>query len=75
MSGKRKVRRRDSSLPYRDSKSPAETRVRETSSVSSSFSLDCSVEESADELHEALEMAQTLESKVDLVLTRLEEMD
>ena len=65
----------DSSLPDRDSKSPAEKRVRETSSVSSSSSLDRSVDESAVELYEALEMAQILESKIDLVLTRLAEMD
>ena len=43
--------------------------------MSSRSSLDCSVGESADELYKALEMAQTLESKVDLVLTRLAEMD
>ena len=65
----------DSSLPDRDSKSPAEKRVRETSSVSSISSLDCSVDESAVELYEALEIAQTLESKIDLVFTRLAEMD
>ena len=54
---------------------PPKKRVRETSSVSSNSSLDCSVHKSAVELYEALEMAQTLESKEDLVLTRLVEMD
>ena len=54
MSGKIKVRRSDSSLPDRDSKSHAEKRVRETSSVSSNSSLDCSVDEFAVELYEAL---------------------
>ena len=75
MSGKRKVRGSDSSLPDRDSISPAKKRVRETSSVSSNSSRDCSVDESVVELYEALEMAQTLESKLDLVLIRLAEMD
>ena len=37
--------------------------------------IDCSSGESADEFYEALEMAQTLESKVDLILTRLAGMD
>ena len=75
MSGKRKVRRSNSSLPDKDSKSSDEKRVRETSSVSSGSSLDCSAGESADEFYEALEMVQTLESKVDPILTRLAVMD
>ena len=43
--------------------------------MSSNSLVACSVDECAVELYEALEMAQTLESKVDLVLTKLAEMD
>ena len=59
-------------MPNKDSN---EIQVRETSLVNSSSSLDCSAGETADELYEDSEMAQSLESKVDLILTRLAEMD
>ena len=75
MSGKRKERKSNSSsssVSDHEFRSPDRKKVRETlSSVSSSSSLD----HSSDEILDALEMAQDLGSKVDLILARLLDID
>ena len=75
MSGKRKERKSNSSsssVSDNEFRSPDGKKVRQTlSSVSSSSSLD----HSSDEILDALEMAQDLGSKVDLILARLLPID
>ena len=75
MSGKRKVRGRNSSpcsISEHEIRSPDEKKARDTlSSVSSSSSLGCS----SDEVANVPGMAQDLGPKVDLILTRLSNID
>ena len=75
MSGKRKVRGRNSSsssISEHEIRSPDEKKARDTvSSVSSSSSLGCS----SDEVVNVPGMAQDLGPKVDLILTRLSNID
>ena len=72
MSGKRKVRGRNSSSSSNEIRSPDEKKARDTLlSVSSSSSLGCS----SDDVVNVPGMAQDLGPKVDLILTRLSNID
>ena len=67
---KRKVRGSESSISDSDARSPEEKRARDRPLKVSPTS-----ESSGDEIFEALEMAQSLSSKIDLILSRIEDVD